>query len=121
VSKRLGSHYRSCRSRHWIKSKNSQYPAVKREAEEGLGTMTHHEDLVEADRLVADCMDRIARQREVIATRYEQGLPVDVAESMLRALEESLRAVEKHRQFIIERLKTWSRPEHPRIPVGGML
>ena len=71
----------------------------------GLGTMTHHEDLVEADRLVADCMDRIARQREVIATRYEQGLPVDVAESMLRALEESLRAVGKHRQYIVERLK----------------
>ena len=30
---------------------------------------------------------------------------MDVAESMLRALEESLRAVEKHRQYIVERLK----------------
>ena len=35
--------------------------------------MTHHEDLAEADRLIADCMDHIARQREVITTRYEQG------------------------------------------------
>jgi bifunctional non-homologous end joining protein LigD len=34
VSKRLGSPYRSGRSRHWIKSKN---PAVKREAEEDWG------------------------------------------------------------------------------------
>jgi hypothetical protein len=67
--------------------------------------MAHHEDLAEADRLIADCIDRIARQREVITTRYEQGLATDVAESMLRALEESLRAVEKHRQYIIERLK----------------
>jgi hypothetical protein len=67
--------------------------------------MAHHEDLAEADRLIADCIDRIARQREVITTRYEQGLATDVAESMLRALEESLRAVEKHRQYIVERLK----------------
>ena len=37
VSKRLGSPYRSGRSRHWVKSKNSQHPAVKREAEEHWG------------------------------------------------------------------------------------
>jgi hypothetical protein len=67
--------------------------------------MTHHEDLAEADRLITDCMDHIARQREVITTRYEQRLPTDVAESMLRALEESLRALERHRQYIIDRLK----------------
>jgi bifunctional non-homologous end joining protein LigD len=34
VSKRLGSPYVSGRSRHWIKNKNPQHPAVKREAEE---------------------------------------------------------------------------------------
>jgi hypothetical protein len=34
VSKRLGSPYRSGRSRHRVKSKNSAAPAVKREAEE---------------------------------------------------------------------------------------
>jgi hypothetical protein len=74
-----------------------------------MGTMAHHEDLAEADRLIADCMYRIARQREVITTRYEQGLPTDVAESMLRALEESLRALEKHRQYIVGGSKTRSR------------
>jgi bifunctional non-homologous end joining protein LigD len=37
VSKRLGSPYRSGRSRHWIKNKNPQHPAVKREAEEDWG------------------------------------------------------------------------------------
>jgi hypothetical protein len=34
VSKRLGSPYRSGRSRDWIKTKNPAAPAVKREAEE---------------------------------------------------------------------------------------
>jgi len=34
VSKRKASTYRSGRSQHWVKSKNPQHPAVKREAEE---------------------------------------------------------------------------------------
>jgi ATP-dependent DNA ligase len=37
VSKRLGSPYRSGRSEHWIKSKNPNAPAVKRETEEDWG------------------------------------------------------------------------------------
>jgi hypothetical protein len=35
--KRLGSRYRSGRSPHWIKVKNPDAPAVKREAEEDWG------------------------------------------------------------------------------------
>jgi ATP-dependent DNA ligase len=37
VSKRLGSHYRSGRSKQWIKVKNPAAPAVRREAEEDRG------------------------------------------------------------------------------------
>ena len=37
VSKRLGSRYRSGRSPDWLKSKNPEAPAVKREAEEEWG------------------------------------------------------------------------------------
>jgi bifunctional non-homologous end joining protein LigD len=37
VSKRRDSPYSSGRSRHWIKSKNPNAPAVKREAEEDWG------------------------------------------------------------------------------------
>jgi ATP-dependent DNA ligase len=37
VSKRLGSPYRSGRSRHSVKSKNPKHPAVKREAEKDWG------------------------------------------------------------------------------------
>ena len=38
VSKRLGSHYRSGRSPDWLKFKNPEAPAVKREAEEDWGS-----------------------------------------------------------------------------------
>jgi ATP-dependent DNA ligase len=37
VSKRLGSRYRSGRSPDWLKFKNTDAPAVKREAEEDWG------------------------------------------------------------------------------------
>jgi bifunctional non-homologous end joining protein LigD len=37
VSKRLGSHYRSGRSPDWLKFKNPEAPAVRREAEEDWG------------------------------------------------------------------------------------
>jgi ATP-dependent DNA ligase len=84
VSKRKDSAYRSGRSPDWLKMKNAAAPAVKCEA---------------------DCMNHISRQREIITTEYEQGLPTEIAESMLRPLEESLRALEKHRQFIVDRFK----------------
>jgi bifunctional non-homologous end joining protein LigD len=37
VSKRLGSRYRSGRTSDWLKFKNPEAPAVKREAEEHWG------------------------------------------------------------------------------------
>jgi ATP-dependent DNA ligase len=37
VSKRFGSPYRSGRWPHWVKVKNPEAPAVKREAEEDWG------------------------------------------------------------------------------------
>jgi ATP-dependent DNA ligase len=37
VSKRIGSRYRSGRSKDWLKFKNPEAPAVKREAEEERG------------------------------------------------------------------------------------
>jgi bifunctional non-homologous end joining protein LigD len=37
VSKRLGSPYRSGRSKFWVKVKNPKAPAVKREAEKDWG------------------------------------------------------------------------------------
>jgi len=72
--------------------------------------MTHDEHLAQADRLIADCMNHIALQRGIITTEHEQGLPTDLAASMLRSLEESLRAFVKHRQYIVDRLKDAQRP-----------
>jgi bifunctional non-homologous end joining protein LigD len=40
VSKRLGSPYRSGRSAHWVKVKNPNSPAVRREAEEDWGSQS---------------------------------------------------------------------------------
>ena len=67
--------------------------------------MTHHEDLAEADRLITECKEHIARQREVIRTAYENGYPTVLPESLLRALEENLRSFEKHRQLILDHIK----------------
>jgi hypothetical protein len=39
LSKRLGWPYRSGRSAHWVKVKNSKAPAVMREAEEDCGNL----------------------------------------------------------------------------------
>ena len=48
--------------------------------------MTHSEHLAEADRFIAECKSRIARQREIIATAYQNGHSTDILVSMLRAL-----------------------------------
>jgi hypothetical protein len=67
------------------------------------------EHLAQVDRYIAECKAHIVRQREIIQDAVEQGQPADLAEGMLRALEESLRAFERHRQVILERIKTASR------------
>jgi hypothetical protein len=67
------------------------------------------EHLAQVDRYIAECNAHIVRQREIIQDAVEQGQPADLAEGMLRALEESLRAFERHRQVILERIKTASR------------
>jgi hypothetical protein len=68
--------------------------------------MTHeHLLLAQVDRHIAECEAHIARQREIIQDAVEQGHPADLAEGMLRAMEESLRAFERHRRVILERLQ----------------
>ena len=44
MSRRKGSSYKSGRSRYWIKSKNPDSIAVKRESEEGLDRSTLRKD-----------------------------------------------------------------------------
>ena len=62
-------------------------------------------DLAQAERLITECKNRIARQREVIANAFQTGHDTEVAISMLRAFEASLQAFEKHRQLVRARQK----------------
>lgn len=63
------------------------------------------EALAQIDRLIADCKKRIARQREVVATAFQNGQDSEIPVSMLRAFEVSLRAFERHRQLVLDRQK----------------
>jgi len=77
--------------------------------------MTHHEHLAQADRYIAECKNRIARQREIIATAYENAHPTVIPVSLLRALEENLRSFEKHRQLIFDQQKKRTGNEREQI------
>jgi hypothetical protein len=65
--------------------------------------MTDREALAQVERLIDDCKNRIGRQREVVASAFQEGHDTDIATSMLRALEASLSAFERHRQYILNR------------------
>jgi hypothetical protein len=52
-----------------------------------------------------DQKNRIARQRESIASAYENGYPTVLPVALLRALEENLRSLEKARQIILDEQK----------------
>jgi hypothetical protein len=65
--------------------------------------MSESEHLSPAERLIAECKNHIARQHEVIANAFQKGHDAEAPVSMLRALEASLRAFERHRQLILDR------------------
>jgi len=76
---------------------------------EAVEPMREREHLVQADRFIAECKNRIARQRDVIASAFQKGHATEVPVSMLRALEASLRAFEGHRLLIVDRQKDTER------------
>ena len=51
----------------------------------------------------------IARQREIIQHAVEQGQPADLAEGCCAPWRKAFVAFERHRQVILERMKTASR------------
>ena len=71
--------------------------------------MREREHLAQADRFIAECKNRIAHQRDVIARAFQKGHATDVPVSMLRALEASLRAFEGHRLLIADPQKDTKR------------
>jgi hypothetical protein len=75
----------------------------------GLGeravTELERKHLVETDRHIAECEAYIAKQRDLIERAIQQGRSTEVAEETLEALETSLRALERQRQRLLDRLK----------------
>jgi hypothetical protein len=63
------------------------------------------EDLAQAERHIVAAKKQIARQQEVIAGMAEAEQSADIAVSLLHAMEDSLRAFERHRELILKRLK----------------
>jgi hypothetical protein len=68
-------------------------------------TELERKHLVETDRHIAECEAYIAKQRDLIERAIQQGRSTEVAEETLEALEASLRALERQRQRLLDRLK----------------
>jgi hypothetical protein len=68
-------------------------------------TELEREHLVEIDRHIDECKNYIAKQRELIEMAIQRGRSTKVAETTLEALEESLRAFERQRRLLLDRLK----------------
>jgi hypothetical protein len=76
----------------------------------GKGAVTELErkHLAEVDRQIAECEAYIAQQRELIERAIQHGRSTEVAEETLDSLEASLRAFEKQRRWLLDRLKSES-------------
>jgi chromosome segregation ATPase len=69
------------------------------------------QELAEANRHIVESRAQIARQRQLIGQLSADGHDVTDAEKLLRTLEESLEAMQRHREHIRRQL---SRAEHRR-------
>jgi hypothetical protein len=67
------------------------------------------EDLAQADRCVAAAKKQTGRQREIIEGLAQAGHDTHIAESLLGAMEHSLRAFEQHREVVLKWLKDQER------------
>ena len=70
--------------------------------------------LKEADRHIAAVKKRIARQRVIVQAAIDKARPSIEAQSLLQAFEVSRRALEKHRQLVLDLLENAGRPSRPR-------
>jgi hypothetical protein len=68
-------------------------------------TELERKHLVETDRHIAECKEYIAKQRDLIKRAIEQGRSTEVAETLLEALEASLREFERRRRLLLNQLK----------------
>jgi hypothetical protein len=77
-----------------------------REPSGAMNLDREREHLAQLKQQIAECKAHIARQREIIAELRIDDHEIDIAESMLHALEGRLRAFGTHRDVILQRLKS---------------
>jgi hypothetical protein len=72
-------------------------------AREGCHKSMNHAQkyLVQANRQIAELAVQIARQRVIVKQAIDTGQGLEMAESLLDALEASLRIFERHRIFLL--------------------
>ena len=71
----------------------------------GVRAMNHAQKyLAQANRQIAELAVQIARQRVIVKHALDTGQRSEMAESLLDALERSLRIFEKHRELILSQL-----------------
>jgi hypothetical protein len=80
-------------------------PGVQTDREGVCKSMNHAQKyLAQANRHIAELNIQIVRQRVIIKDALDMGQRFEMAESLLDALEGSLRIFEKHRELILSQL-----------------
>src|SRR5262249_53006518 len=78
-----------------------QVVKVKLPARVACKSMDRQKHLAQANRHIAELMVQIVRQRVIVRYALDTGQRSEMAESLLDALEGSLRISEKHRIFLL--------------------
>jgi hypothetical protein len=75
-----------------------------------LNPMAHtrprrQEDLAQAERCIGAAKNQISQQKQIVEGLAQAGQDRQLAESLLSAMEHSVRAFERHREVVLEWLK----------------
>ncbi len=69
--------------------------------------------LAQANQHIAELTAQIVRQRVIVKYALDTGQRSEMAESLLDALERSLRIFEKHRELVLDQLQRQPVPDCP--------
>jgi hypothetical protein len=77
------------------------------------------EHLAQVNGHLAQLTVQIVRQRVIVKYALDTDQPSEMAESLLHALEQSLRAFEKHRELVFDQLKRRPKRPDPSLNLDG--
>jgi N-acyl-D-aspartate/D-glutamate deacylase len=84
-----------------------------------MNRVQEQKHLAQANRHIAELAVQILRQRVIVKYALDTGQRSEMAESLLDALEGSLRMFERHRIFLLScSTGRPSKGEHPSVPTG---